>query len=795
MPNDVLPGLSSKPASSPILDRFRDLLRMREEEIRVHSYDAPPPTTDEIVRMYEDVLSDLTVNSKPIITDLTIIAGEQKEHAEGIADAVCARIVEVPAEQKLPALYLLDSIVKNLGGGYVRYFSSRLPEVFCEAYRQVQPSLHGAIRRLFGTWSIVFPASVLHRIEAELQFSPSVIQQPLHNVRASESPRHVHGIHVNPKYVEDVNNVRGASAYKMYQQKPAAEYDDYESGQAVGSKSPSGIFERTSPSHDGYGNHMATGRDGEALKWRMTHGFENTAVGNQINGSKHDRTRALIDAYGQDNGQTPMNVNPRNVGPHRMNGFDEKMVTRSWQHTEEEEFDWHDLNPTLVDSRFSDRLPSSNLKTRPRLGSFGKETPSMRRSWPDATHVSSSVDNVPRMAEDATALLDVGHSSLAKQSDAVDSQGAWNLSERNNLAANGASSSATVRFLPHVSSGLPPAVDIPISPVTHLPSTFLSNSQAKLYPSHHPGRPPVPFQQQFLPNHGSVPPTYAVGPNNRMMNPLRGLHPSLAPPHMSSSTSQSPGGLPPFHPGYFPARPQMLPNVQSSNTAPSASSSIPYSGLLNSLVAQGVISLNNPTPVENSIGVDFDQDLLKVKHESAIKALYANLPRQCKTCGHRFKTQEEHSKHMDWHVTKNRMSKNRRQNPSRKWFVSSALWLSSAEALGTDAGPGFLPTDTAEEKLDDEESSVPADENQTSCALCGEPFEDFYSDETDEWMYKGAVYQNAHDRSTAGMDISHLGPIVHAKCRSDSTNVPIKHLSQEEEKVTSCLKVGKQPTN
>lgn len=86
--------LPQKPPPPPsLLDRFKALLNQREDEFG--GDEVLPPSTEEIVQLYEVVLGELTFNSKPIITDLTIIAGEQREHGEGIANAICTRILEV----------------------------------------------------------------------------------------------------------------------------------------------------------------------------------------------------------------------------------------------------------------------------------------------------------------------------------------------------------------------------------------------------------------------------------------------------------------------------------------------------------------------------------------------------------------------------------------------------------------------------------------------------------------------------------------------------------------------------
>lgn len=208
-----------------------------------------------------------------------------------------------------------------------------------------------------------------------------------------------------------------------------------------------------------------------------------------------------------------------------------------------------------------------------------------------------------------------------------------------------------------------------------------------------------------------------------------------------------------------PHQPVIPPNNNNNNPSTGSAS---ISVMLTRLMSQGVISLEKQAPpIEDSVPLEFNPDSLKVRRESVIKALYADLPRQCKTCGRRFKCQEEHAKHMDWHLTKNRRSsnlKNRKEMSSRNWFVTDNLWLASA----TDAVPQFLQkmeeNNLAETNHDDEKApGVPADYNQRACALCGENFEDFYDEETEDWMYRGATYMNRSD----------FGSIVHAKCMDD----------------------------
>ncbi|KAJ6401875.1 hypothetical protein OIU84_014033 [Salix udensis] len=917
MPNELLP---QKPSASSVLDKFRSLLKQRQGsavEEGGGGGDGASLSMEDVVEIYETVLNELTFNSKPIITDLTIIAGEQREHGEGIAAVLCARIVEAPIDQKLPSLYLLDSIVKNIGREYIRHFSSHLPEVFCEAYRQVDPSLYPSMRHLFGTWSTVFPSSVLHKIEAQLHFSTQVNNQSssLTSFRASESPRPPHGIHVNPKYLRQLDHstadniaqhTKGTSSnLKIFSQKPAVGYDEYENDQAeaissqvgvshtsltLGSSnlqpsstsrlarrlspsttgaerplsseiddfavgnSPRRFVEGLSPSHRvfDYGHSRAIVRDEEANESRRNNysndnhnRFEPSTRYRLSNGLQHQGPRALIDAYGDD--KRISSSKPLHIKQLSVNGVHNKVASRSWQNTEEEEFDWEDMSPTLSErGRNNDFLPSSipplgSAVPRPAFGRISAihaefDTRSNRSSLAP----KAFVDDSSNISEEAVSILGSGRGSTSKipgfrtERNQIlgprHPQEAWSFPPHIHQSAHHLNSKGRGKGFPDAfiwkwrgffgcsgtwssvvppSSGVWPPVNVHKSlppPVHHIfpppkqsrshfdpinaSSTVINqhaalNKQNQAYVN--------PFQPQLLPSHEARENFHPSGVTSMPPHPLAPAQNHGYNTHgHSNAISMVPlpvsnipnmlhsqvGVRPPLPPGPPPQKTHFPQNASSG--VPGQPSGSAFSGLFNSLMAQGLISVTKQTPVQDPVGLEFNADLLKLRYESGISALYGDLPRQCTTCGLRFKCQEEHSNHMDWHVTKNRMSRNRKQKPSRKWFVSVGMWLSGAEALGADAVPGFLPIETIVEKIDDDEMAVPADEEQSTCALCGEPFDDFYSDETEEWMYRGAVYLNASNGSTTGMDRSQLGPIVHAKCRSDSSVVPPEDFGHDE---------------
>ncbi|EDO49720.1 predicted protein, partial [Nematostella vectensis] len=71
------------------------------------------------IEEYASSLADLTFNSKPLINVLTMLAEENGQYAASIVKLIEKRIQTVAQQYRLPSLYLLDSIIKNVGGDYL----------------------------------------------------------------------------------------------------------------------------------------------------------------------------------------------------------------------------------------------------------------------------------------------------------------------------------------------------------------------------------------------------------------------------------------------------------------------------------------------------------------------------------------------------------------------------------------------------------------------------------------------------------------------------------------------------
>ncbi|KAK7391032.1 hypothetical protein VNO78_19325 [Psophocarpus tetragonolobus] len=525
---------------------------------------------------------------------------------------------------------------------------------------------------------------------------------------------------------------------------------------------------------------------------------------NRSHEHEHQSPRALIDAYGRDKRKEISSSKPLLVEPMDINGIEDEVLPTSWHNTEEQEFDWEDINPTLIDnhSKNSYLLPSTVVAANATLSeqdagkgglSSGSLLPPLDDSsaLPNETAASASI-SVGESFRGAPLGQVPGFQNQIKHSVvSPQSHDACKISHHpSNLSQHIFRKRERAR-----SDTIPPTNKIPylVQHAVRMVFGLVSGDQVR------PSVLPVSFKtktpmekhvkSQFEPIHTSnatvnhvvnkswfIPEQSFNSVENKDANTYK-VHqlPNILPGLISSnqqaqfqvfqSTSQF------IHGSCLQGHGALI-STTMSNPLP-VMQPVGYTNLISSLMSQGVIVLPNQLLAQDSIGTEFNRDILKVRHECVVKGLYGDLPRQCETCGLRFKGQKEHSSHMDWHVTKNRnrISKSHKQKlkPSRKWFLSEKMWFSAAEALGTESVPRFMLSETTEEEKDDVELAVAAEDEQKTCALCGEPFDEFYSDEMEEWMYRGAAYLYAPTGTiTAGIDRSQLGPIIHAKCRSES---------------------------
>ncbi|KAM0469822.1 hypothetical protein ACHAPX_010269 [Trichoderma viride] len=115
---------------------------------------------DEVAEDYRLALEDLSSNMRFEISNLTVIARENTEHALAIAEVLQQHILKAPPNKKLPALYVMDSIVKNVGTPYTLYFGRTLFKIFMESYSVVDHGVRRKMEEMLKTWKDPVPGSM-----------------------------------------------------------------------------------------------------------------------------------------------------------------------------------------------------------------------------------------------------------------------------------------------------------------------------------------------------------------------------------------------------------------------------------------------------------------------------------------------------------------------------------------------------------------------------------------------------------------------------------------------------------
>ncbi|XP_043927937.1 pre-mRNA cleavage complex 2 protein Pcf11 [Protopterus annectens] len=146
-------------------------------------------------REYQSSLEDLTFNSKPHINMLTILAEENLQFYKDIVSLIEAQIAKAPAAEKLPVMYLTDSIVKNVGREYLTAFTKNLVSTFVSVFEKVDENTRKSLYKLRSTWDEIFPLKKLYALDVRVNtLDPAWPIKPLPpNINTS--------IHVNPKFL------------------------------------------------------------------------------------------------------------------------------------------------------------------------------------------------------------------------------------------------------------------------------------------------------------------------------------------------------------------------------------------------------------------------------------------------------------------------------------------------------------------------------------------------------------------------------------------------------------------
>ncbi|ETV99879.1 hypothetical protein H310_07914 [Aphanomyces invadans] len=130
------------------------------------------------LKQYDGMINEMgAYPAKPIINTLTMLA-EDLALAKHIAPFLVKKLNVVGPPYRLPILYLMDSIIKNVGGPYAFLFSQTLAPVYVDSVRQVNATDLNRFNHVLKTWETarLLPSAVLLKMRAAADAALRVAQ-------------------------------------------------------------------------------------------------------------------------------------------------------------------------------------------------------------------------------------------------------------------------------------------------------------------------------------------------------------------------------------------------------------------------------------------------------------------------------------------------------------------------------------------------------------------------------------------------------------------------------------------
>ncbi|KAK0704986.1 hypothetical protein B0H67DRAFT_649376 [Lasiosphaeris hirsuta] len=688
---------------------------------------------------YRQALEDLTMNSRIEIATLTNIARENANHGLAITEVLQNHIKKVPPPRTLPALYVLDSVVKNVPTPYALYFGPKLYSIFMNAYTKVDNTTRRKMEEMLRTWkepvpgSIstkpVFPPQFVQPIEnaliaarnAAYQANQSSFRRPPQVAPARDTPTppvgrpasHQAGPHGQQPFPGPPNG--------QQQTDPALAQQPYPMRPHNG---PSTIAPRVAPqpysgvtdmphyqqpvSRENYGAPQP-GISIDKLKddiQQLIIAERTEFARNPLDASRQTRLKALLDLQA---------IIQRHDMPQ-----DQLMLVKD----------------RVTELAVNMRAPGAvAITAAPLMSSTYTPPPPPVVSQQPTPVPPVAIARPPSVTTGAAAVPPPAAGAGGFSIDALFGQGA--------LAAllSAAPKPATPQQVPSASA-TPQLMPQP------LPQALPASLGAALAAMRSP--PP-----QRL----ATPPAPAPAP---VAAPVTTPAPAPAPAAPTAALASNPSALL----AMLRQSGLIQPTTSATATPPTTHASLPVIG-----GAQATAAPRYQPPLETPLSYQFRAAHLKQFRPSAMVRLEDDLGLPCTHCGRRFKTNEDGRRkktaHMDWHFrVHQRIAEYEKRGQHRSFFVDELDWIKSLEAIDVDyvappaGGNNASNNDSGDsprgasaqaggkrgggqQQLQQllQYIAVPEDSSRvnTVCPICQERFEMKWLDEAQEWVWMDAV--------------------------------------------------------